>query len=168
MLLAFVVEQWRDDLNEARDATAALSLVRAELRQNLEELEKVAPSRRGSLQAYENAITQLVKENKFPQNLPLFQLPTVTNLAYQLATDSGAVTAVDAEDLLVIARAYESVEDIRRNEIFLDERNAQVRFNDGEQYLSGFIYYLNRAIAAEPDTMQDIEKAIDLLDGLLE
>ena len=33
VLLAFVVEQWREDLNERREAEATLNLVRAELTQ---------------------------------------------------------------------------------------------------------------------------------------
>lgn len=43
----------------------------------------------------------------------------------------------------MIARAYESLETVRRNDTLLNERNTQIRFNDGEQYILGFIDYIN-------------------------
>ena len=45
VLLAFFVEQWREDINEQREAEAILNLVRAELVQNLAELESILPKR---------------------------------------------------------------------------------------------------------------------------
>ncbi|MEN7342157.1 MAG: hypothetical protein AAAFM81_04410 [Pseudomonadota bacterium] len=168
VLLAFLVEQWRDDLNEEKDALAALSLVRAELGQNLRALTEVEPKRAIMLESYQRAINDLIDNNVFPKELPNFETPVVTSIAYELATDSGAVVTVDAADLLVIARAYESIDVVRRNERFLNERNAQIRFNDGEQYLSGFIYYINRAQANEPKAISDIKNAIASLDAALE
>ena len=168
VLLAFLVEQWRDNINAASDANAALNLVRAELQQNLTELETAIPTRPTLLATYQEALGTFLEENRFPQDLPKFETPTVTSLAYQLATDSGAVTTVEPADLLVIARAYESLESIRRNELFLVERNAQIRFNDGEQYLSGFIFYINQASGNEPTAVRDIKLAIDRLDERLQ
>ena len=165
VLLAFLVEQWREELNEARDAENALNLVRVELTQNLAELERVIPTRAGLLEAYQEAIMELINEQQFPQDLPVFLSPDVTSIAYELATDSGAVASVAPEDLLVIARAYESLDDVRRNDVFLDQRNAQIRFNDGEQYLSGFIYYINRASSNEPRAAANVRRAITLLEG---
>ena len=75
------------------------------------------------------------------------------------------MTTVAPEELLVVARAYEALEEVRRNDTFLNERNAQIRFNDGEQYLSGFIYYLNRAIGNEPVAIELIRDAIDMLES---
>lgn len=164
VLLAFFVEQWRDDSNEANEAAAALRLVRAELEQNLAELERVAPTRPELLQAYQEGITKLIEENQFPQDLPQTSSPAITTIAYELATDSRAVASIVAEDLLVIAGAYESLESVQRNEFFLENRNAQIRFNDGEQYLSGFIYYVNRAMGNEPDAIEQVRAAITLLD----
>ncbi|MEO1419933.1 MAG: hypothetical protein AAFU66_03135, partial [Pseudomonadota bacterium] len=66
VLLAFFVEQWREDINEAKDAEVALSLVRAELAQNLAELERIAPSRPELLLAYQEAIQSLIREQQFP------------------------------------------------------------------------------------------------------
>ncbi|MEO0615592.1 MAG: hypothetical protein AAFY69_05600 [Pseudomonadota bacterium] len=165
VLLAFVVEQWREDLNERREAEATLNLVRAELTQNLAELEAIAPLRGDMLRGYEEAIMALKNENRFPANLPEFRSPDITSIAYELATDSGAVTGVAPEDLLTVARAYEALEEVRRNDTFLNERNAQIRFNDGEQYLSGFIYYLNRANINEPIAMGHVRAAIETLDA---
>ena len=114
VLLAFLVEQWREDRNERQEAAAALSLVRAELSQNLAELMRVAPSREVMLQ--------------------------------------GFLAAIDTQKA------------VRRNVDFLDARNAQVRFIDGEQYLSGFIHYINRASVNEPNAIDDVQAALDLLD----
>ncbi|MEO0345561.1 MAG: hypothetical protein AAF229_04835 [Pseudomonadota bacterium] len=165
VLLAFVVEQWREDLNERREAEATLNLVRAELTQNLAELEAIAPLRGEMLRNYEEAIMALKNENRFPDTLPDFRSPDITSIAYELATDSGAVTGVAPEELLIVARAYEALEEVRRNDTFLNERNAQIRFNDGEQYLSGFIYYLNRANMNEPLAMGHIRAAIETLEA---
>lgn len=109
----------------------------------------------------------LIEENQFPQELPQNSSPAITTIAYELATDSRAVTSIVAEDLLVIARAYESLESVQRNEFFLENRNAQIRFNDGEQYLSGFIYYVNRAMGNEPEAIEQVRAAITLLDHRL-
>ncbi|MEO1575775.1 MAG: hypothetical protein AAFU65_12555 [Pseudomonadota bacterium] len=163
VLLAFVVEQWREERNERAQAARALSLVRVELEQNLAELERVVPTRQATLQGFVDAMDELKTSGKFPQTLPKFTSPDITALAYELATDSGAVTSVEPADLLVIARAYESLDDVRRNDDFLNARNAQIRFNDGEQYLSGFIYYVNLATGNEPAAIEDVRRAIELL-----
>ena len=165
VILAFAVEQWRDDHNERQQAAATLNLVKVELQENLAELENVITSRDGQLEQYINAIGVLKDENRFPQNLPSLVTPEITKIAYELATDTGAVTKVDPTELIVVARAYEALEEVRANERFLDERNAQIRFNDGEQYLSGFIYYLNRAIISEPEAVQHVEQAIAALEA---
>ena len=164
VLLAFFVEQWREDLNERREAVDTLNLVRAELTQNLAELEAVVPKRPAMLEGFQNGIMQLKNEGRFPQNLPAFESPNITTIAYELATDSGAVTSVAPEELLIVARAYEALNDVRRNDVFLNERNAQIRFNDGEQYLSGFIYYVNRAQINEPVAIAKVRAAIATLD----
>jgi hypothetical protein len=52
VLLAFVVEQWREDRNEREQAEATLNLLRAELEQNLAELERIAPTRKAMLEGY--------------------------------------------------------------------------------------------------------------------
>lgn len=165
VLLAFFVEQWREDINEQREAEAILNLVRAELVQNLAELESILPKREAMLAGYQDAIMALRNEGVFPRELPEFESPDITSLAYELATDAGAVTTVAPEELLVVARAYEALEEVRRNDTFLNERNAQIRFNDGEQYLSGFIYYLNRAIGNEPVAIELVREAIDMLES---
>ena len=165
VLLAFVVEQWREDINERREAEAILNLVRAELVQNLAELEAIVPKREAMLAGYQAAIMTLRNEGLFPNELPEFESPDITSLAYELATDAGAVTTVAPEDLLVVARAYAALEEVRRNDTFLNERNAQIRFNDGEQYLSGFIYYINRAIGNEPVAIELVREAIDMLES---
>jgi hypothetical protein len=158
VLLAFFVEQWRE-------AEAALELVRAELRQNLVELERVAPQRPEMLQDFIDAMSELEETGTFPQNFPRLETPEITTIAYDLATDSGAVTTVPAEELLVIAQAYEALDKVKRNDIFLNERNAQIRFKDAEQYISGFIYYVNRAISNEPAAIEDVKDALELLDA---
>ncbi|MEM7431649.1 MAG: hypothetical protein AAF351_06880 [Pseudomonadota bacterium] len=165
VLLAFIVEQWREDMNEQREAEAILNLVRAELVQNLEELEEIAPRRTEMLENYQEAIMSFRDTGKFPRELPNFVSPEITSLAYELATDAGAVASVDPAELLVIARAYEALEDVRRNDTFLNDRNAQVRFNDGEQYLSGFIYYINLALGNEPAAIELVGEAIEMLDS---
>lgn len=167
MLLAFVVEQWREDMNEAREALAALELVRAELAQNLAELERVAPTRPGMLKAYQEGINTLLKDSIYPQNLPATSPPAITTIAYELATTTGAVTTIEAADLLVIASAYEALDALQRNKLFLENRNAQIRFNDGEQYISGFIYYFNRAMGNEPKAINQVREALALLDERL-
>ena len=165
VLLAFFVEQWREDINERREAEAILNLVRAELVQNLAELESIVPKRKEMLAGYQEAIMKLRNEGVFPRELPEFQSPDITSLAYELATDAGAVTTVSPEDLLVVARAYEALEEVRRNDTFLNERNAQIRFNDGKQYLSGFIYYINRAIGNEPIAIELVREALGMLES---
>lgn len=167
VLLAFFVEQWREDINEQRDAEAILNLVRVELQQNLQELNDVAPSRESMLVGYQKAVMELRNEGRFPNELPEFQSPDITSIAYELATDAGAVTTVAPEELLVVARAYEALEEVRRNDTFLNQRNAQIRFNDGEQYLSGFIYYVNRATNNEPIAIGFVCEAIETLEKRL-
>ncbi len=163
VLLAFFVEQWREDRNELREAEAALELVRAELQQNLAELGRVAPLRPDMLQSFIDGMTELEETGTFPQDLPRLETPKITTIAYDLATDSGAVTFVSANELLVIAQAYEVLDKVKRNETFLNERNAQIRFNDAEQYISGFIYYTNRAIYNEPAAIEGVKEALALL-----
>ncbi len=165
VLLAFLVEQWREDTNERDEAAAILNLVRAELIQNLDELETVLPMRPQMLNDYQAAITVLKDDGVFPAQLPDFQSPDITSLAYELAAEADAVTSVATEELLVIARAYEALQEVRRNDTFLNERNAQIRFNDGEQYLSGFIYYLNRAAINEPVAIERVREAIEMLES---
>ena len=164
VLLAFFVEQWRDDQNEMREAEAAINLVRAELAQNLAELERVAPGRDEQLQAFIESMNVLQNEGRFPYELPPLETPEITTIAYDLATDSGAVTQVSADEILVIARAYEALEKVRDNDEFLQNRNAQIRFGDGEQYISGFIYYINRAAGNEPNAIEYVRDALELLD----
>lgn len=165
VILAFAVEQWRDDHNERQQAAATLNLVKVELQENLAELESVITSRDEELSQYIDAVGVLQDENRFPQNLPRLQIPEITRIAYELATDSGAVAKVEPAELIVVARAYEALEEVRSNERSLDERNAQIRFNDGEQYLSGFIYYLNRAQIAEPSAVAHVSEAIAVLES---
>ncbi|MEM9172422.1 MAG: hypothetical protein AAGA84_06935, partial [Pseudomonadota bacterium] len=153
----------RDEYRDREMAAATLTLVKAELQHNLSELERIVPLRQGMLERYIEALDALRNENVFPQNFPDFQSPDITSLAYELAQDSGAVTVVPPEELLVIARAYESLREVSENDDFLDARNAQIRFNDGEQYLSGFIYYVYRAAANEPAAIEDIREALRLL-----
>lgn len=164
VILAFAVEQWREDRNERQQAAATLNLVKVELQQNLAELESVITSRDGQLEQFMEAIGVFKDEDVFPQNLPRLEIPEITRIAYELATDSGAVAKVDPAELIIVARAYEALEEVRSNERSLDERNAQIRFNDGEQYLSGFIYYLNRAQTAEPEAVVHIGQAIAVLE----
>lgn len=165
VLLAFFVEQWREDRNELREAEAALELVRAELQQNLAELERVAPLRPDMLEGFIAAMATLEETGTFPQDMPRLETPKITTIAYDLATDSGAVTNVPARELLVIAQAYERLDRVKRNETFLNDRNAQIRFNDAEQYISGFIYYTNRAIYNEPEAIEGVKEALELLDA---
>lgn len=163
VLLAFLVEQWREDQNELQEAEAAISLVRAELAQNLAELERVAPSRDEQLQVYIEAMGVLQNEGRFPYDLPRLDTPEITTIAYDLATDSGAVTTVSTDELLLIAKAYEALVRVQGNDDFLQSRNAQIRFGDGEQYISGFIYYVNQASANEPNAIEHVRKALELL-----
>lgn len=163
VLLAFFVEQWREDQNELQEAEAAISLVRAELAQNLAELERVAPSRDKQLQVYIEAMGVLQNEGRFPYDLPRLDTPEITTIAYDLATDSGAVTTVSTDELLLIAKAYEALDRVQGNDDFLQSRNAQIRFGDGEQYISGFIYYVNQASANEPNAIEHVRKALELL-----
>ncbi|MEO1034347.1 MAG: hypothetical protein AAFX44_02190 [Pseudomonadota bacterium] len=96
-MLACIVEQWREDGNERRQAIAALNLVRAELVQNLAELKAVKDSRPTLLEGYMNAMKQLHDESVSPADLPYLVAPEITGIAYELATDSGAVTNVAPE-----------------------------------------------------------------------
>ncbi len=105
----------------------------------------------------------LQNEGRFPYDIPSLETPEITTIAYDLATDSGAVTTVSASELLVIARAYEALDKVRGNDDFLQNRNAQIRFGDGEQYISGFIYYVNQASANEPEAIEYVRNALELL-----
>ena len=163
MLLAFAAEQWREDINERGRTEEALNLVKAELELNLQELEAVVGTRQNMLDSYIDALGTLVDEGQFPESTPSFIIPDITDIAYQLATDSGAVSGVEASDLLIIARAYEALENVKSNERFLNTRNAQIRYRDGEQYLSGFIYYANRSLIAEPEAIKVVKLAIEAL-----
>jgi len=164
VLLAFAAEQWRTDLNDQKRAKATLALVRAELEQNLSELQTAAPTRDGSVEYYIGALNALVDKGQFTDSLEYPIFPEITTIAYQLATDTGAVTEVAPTDVLTIARAYEALKLVQGNQDFLDRRNAQVRYNDAEQYISGFIYYANRAQYNEPAAVESVEKAIKALD----
>ena len=164
VLLAFAAEQWREDINDSKRTREALNLIKAELELNLDELEAVVGTREKMLSNYIEALGTLVDTGTYPTDIEGFTIPDITNLAYQLATDSGAVTSVDPQDLLVIARAYEALDNVRANEQFLNTRNAQIRYQDGEQYLSGFIYYANRSLTAEPEAIAALERAIETLD----
>lgn len=164
VLLAFAAEQWREDINERKRTGEALNLIKAELQLNLDELQAVVETRQEMLDTYIQALSTLVDTGSFPADIKNFAIPDITNLAYRLATDSGAVTSVDPQDLLIVARAYEALDNVRANENFLNTRNAQIRYQDGEQYLSGFIYYANRSLLAEPEAIAVVEMAIERLE----
>jgi len=163
VLLAFAADQWRDDMNERARADAILTLVRTELTENLNELELLAGTREDMLQGYIDALETFIDTGRFPQILPEYKVPDITDVAYQLATDSGVISGIEPNELIVVARAYEALKEVRGNEVFLNNRNAQIRFRDGEQYLSGFIYFANRAIVNEPAAIVAVRDAIELL-----
>lgn len=163
VLLAFAAEQWREDMNERARADDVLVLVRTELNANLSELERLADTREVMLQGYIGALDGYIDTGEFPLDLPDFQVPDITEVAYQLATDSGVISRVEPNELIVIARAYEALGKVKANEAFLNNRNAQIRFRDGEQYLSGFIYFANRAMVNEPEAIDAVRDAIELL-----
>ena len=166
VLFAFFVEQWREEYTEREQADAAIALVKAELVENLAELERVVPGRQALLDGYINAMQQLKDTGQYPTSMPTLEKPNITRIAYDLATDSGAVTQVPAADLLVMARAYEVLSTVKNNDVFLNNRNAQVRFNDAEQYISGFIYYTNLTLGNEPLAIERVEEAIRLFETL--
>lgn len=163
VLLAFAAEQWRDDMNERARAEDVLTLVKAELTENLAELERVSATRQEMLDSYIAALDALVDTGVFPRELPILQVPEITNVAYQLATDSGVLSRIEPDDVIVVARAYQALASVQDNQVFLNNRNAQIRFRDGEQYISGFIYFSNRALSNEPDAIVAIEAAIATL-----
>ena len=163
VLLAFAAEQWRDDFNERQRANDVLTLVKTELEENLIELERVTVERQDRLNAYIAAIDELIETGQYPQDVPVLLTPEITNVAYQLATDSGVLSSIEPKDLLVIARAYDALASVEANILFLNNRNAQIRFQDGEQYISGFIYFSNRALNNEPVAIEAIKKAIATL-----
>ncbi|NNU16624.1 hypothetical protein HK107_09855 [Parvularcula sp. ZS-1/3] len=166
VILAFAVEEWRSDREEQERAEATMTLVRAELEQNLEELKRVRSGRQGQLDTYIDKLGQLKDTGSFPQTLPRLITPDITDIAYQLGTDSGAVSRFPTDAVLKTALAYEALSTVSGNEDFIDSRNAQVRYRDGEQYLSGFIYYINRAQVAEPEAITAIEEAISELERI--
>ena len=163
VLLAFAAEQWREDMNERARAEDILVLVRTELEANLSELEALADTRETMLQGYIQALDEFVDTGQFPADLPNLDVPDITVVAYQLAADSGVISGVDPSELIVIARAYEALTAVRANEVFLNNRNAQIRFRDGEQYLSGFIYFANRAMVNEPAAIDAVKAAIETM-----
>lgn len=163
VLLAFAAEQWRDDLNERARTRIVLELVRTELEENLQELQSANSTRQAMHDGYVEALNKMVDTGQFPRDLPQYRAPELTDVAYQLASESGAISRIQPDQLIVIAKAYEALDEVRRNETFLDNRNAQIRFRDGEQYLSGFIYFANRALINEPDAIRKVEAAIGLL-----
>lgn len=121
------------------------------------------PLREAQVNGYIAALGELQESNSFPSVLPPFSRPEITRIAYELATDTGAVSKVSPEKLLIVARAYTALEAVGSNDDFFDRRTAQIRFNDGEQYLSGFIYYLNRAARNEPVAASHVREAIEAL-----
>ena len=163
VLLAFAAEQWREDMNERARADDVLALVRVELSENLVELERLAPTRDEMLSNYIGALDGLVETGQFPQNLPRLDVPNITDVAYQLATESGVLSRIEPVDLIVIAKAYEALDSVEDNQLFLNNRNAQIRFRDGEQYISGFIYFANRAMVNEPEAIGAVRAAIEVL-----
>ena len=163
VLLAFAAEQWREDMNERDRADDVLTLVRTELTENLAQLERLAPTRDEMLSNYIGALDGLVETGQFPQNLPRLDVPNVTDVAYQLATESGVLSRIEPADLIVIAKAYEALDSVEDNQLFLHNRNAQIRFRDGEQYISGFIYFANRAMVNEPEAIDAVRAAIRVL-----
>ncbi|MEM6899587.1 MAG: hypothetical protein AAF583_07455 [Pseudomonadota bacterium] len=165
VFLAFAADQWRDDANDRERAQDALNLVRVELEQNLVELQSAIGTRQEMFEQYNDGLRQLIDDNEYPYDLPSVIMPEITTIAYELATDSSAVAKVDPDQLVIIARAYEALEGVRRNEVFLSNRNAQIRYRDGEQYLSGHVFYLSSAIRLEPLAVRHIEAALTALDA---
>ena len=163
VLLAFAAEQWRSDYNDRKRANDIMSLVRTELSQNLQELERVSGTRAEALEFYIDAIGVYNETGGFPPDFTEPVSPRITSVAYKLATESGAVSMVDPSNLIMIGRAYEALDQVASNVEFLDDRNAQVRFQDGEQYISGFIYYTNRATNNEPIAISEIRSALNAL-----
>ncbi|MEO1321829.1 MAG: hypothetical protein AAFV59_02360 [Pseudomonadota bacterium] len=163
VLLAFAAEQWRQDMNEKAQADAILVLVQTELTENLTELERVSLKREAMLDDFIGAMDQFVATGEFPTDLPDYDPPEITNVAYQLATDSGVISRIEPGDLIIIAQAYEALAAVKRNETFLSNRNAQIRFGDAEQYLSGFIYFTNQAMTNEPAAILSVKDAIERL-----
>jgi len=163
VLLAFAADQWREDLNDRRKAESVMGLVKAELEANLQSLQSVVGTREGGLAAYNDALAELSETQELPNSLPQLQFPEITNIAYRIATDAGVIAEIDPTELLIIAQAYEAIQEVESNRSFLDNRNAQIRYEDDEQFLSGFIYYSNRALVSEPAAINAVGRALSVM-----
>lgn len=168
VLLAFLVEEWRDDrreLNRMRDTAAA---IRVELRQDRTEIEaalalhqEIQPRVAAMVQAYDR--TGVFPS---PQDIPEPVRPDISTVAFEIGVATGALAPLPAETQIALARAYKAIGEIEQNEANLGFRNAQIRYNDGLQYLSGRLYYLTGAIGLEQAALDDIDAALAVLAAL--
>ena len=162
VLLAFWVEEWREDRRDIRAMSEALAAIETELTTNLEELERSAAYYVDAMPQTSALVARYEAENVFPapEDIPALQHPVLTTVAYEIVQQNGALSRLDTSDLILIARAYGALHDVDENDASLANRNAQIRYRDGLQYLSGRIFYFSGA-------MPDVDEAIDAVNAAL-
>lgn len=166
ILFAFFVENLREDqraLREMRESVAAITL---ELQGNREALAAALERHQAALPAMSDLVRDLQETGVFPDyaTIPSIGAPELTDIAFSLGRETGALAPLDVEVQLAFARAYRAIEEVDENEDNLGRRNAQVRYNDGLQYLSGQLYYFVSAVENEQTALDRIDAALAALE----
>lgn len=161
VLLAFFVEEWRDDRREIRQMHEALAVISEELSANADQINTALPYHRESLPIVTQQVADLAGGGDFPSGdaMRFANAPVLSTAAYSMAVSTGALERAPTDALIDISFAYQRIAQVERASLSLSERNAQVRYNDGVQYLSGFIYFFASIISAEEAALTAIEEA---------
>ncbi|WP_421790509.1 hypothetical protein [Hyphobacterium sp.] len=161
VLLAFFVEEWRDDRREIRQMQEALAVISHELQSNAAEIEQTLPFHRESLPIVVEQVEALANGGDFPGpgEIRFANAPVLSTAAYSMAVNTGALERAPTDALIAISLAYQRIGQVDRVSISLAERNAQVRYNDGVRYLSGFVYFYGSIISTEEAALSTIAQA---------
>jgi hypothetical protein len=166
ILFAFFVENLREDQRQVREMRESIAAITLELQSNREELAAAVERHRVALPAMSALVAELQETGVFPDytSIPGIGAPELTDIAFSLGRETGALAPLEVEVQLALARAYRAIEEVDENEDNLGRRNAQVRDNDGLQYLSGQLYYFVSAIENGETALDRIDAAFAALE----
>lgn len=167
VLLAFWVEEWRDDRAALEQMEGALNSIRSELMENRAAIEPALEWHREVFPQMNELTAALADDGVFPEpgTIPETRHPVLLDVAYELSRETGALAPLETDTMVRIALAYRAVAQLDLTADQLSQRNAQIRYQDGIQYLSGRLFYFNDAINHGEEALIEIDQALAALEA---
>ena len=105
VLLAFFVEEWRDDRREIRQMHEALAVISEELSANADQINTALPYHRESLPIVTQQVADLAGGGDFPSGdaMRFANAPVLSTAAYSMAVSTGALERAPTDALIDIS-----------------------------------------------------------------